>query len=375
VVIIGGGFAALEAAVALRALADNRVQLTLVSPDPHFRYRPAATLEVFGGASPLVYDLRRLLDGIAAEYHAGRVVAASPQIKTVQVDSGRSLSYDKLVLATGAISQRGIPGAVTFRDQRDLPELRRVIEDARRGQVSELALVVPSGQSWPLPAYELALLTAAQLRGRHPRLGISVVTPEKAPMDVFGREISGLVAELLDESGVRFIGGVTPRTASNGALELEFEPPIRADRVISLPELRGQRIPGIPASWFGFIPTDSVGRIEDLTDAYAAGDATTFPIKQGGLAAQQADAIARTIASELGEPVHEAHPVRVLKVQLLGGERPLFLRSELDQFGQPNAPVVDQHRHGEEPSSQKVYARYLGPYLAKHQPLKALEAT
>ena len=45
VVIAGGGFAALEAALALRALAGERIELTLLSPDPLLHYRPAATSE------------------------------------------------------------------------------------------------------------------------------------------------------------------------------------------------------------------------------------------------------------------------------------------------------------------------------------------
>ncbi|MFL5822021.1 MAG: NAD(P)/FAD-dependent oxidoreductase, partial [Solirubrobacteraceae bacterium] len=281
VVIIGGGFAALEAAVALRALAGDRVQLALVSPDTHFRYRPAATLEVFGGATPLTYDLRELLHGLGADYHMSRLVGVAPQVKSLQLESGRRLSYDVLVLAVGALADPGIPGAVTFRDQGDIPRLRNVIEDARYGRISTLAFAIPSCQSWALPAYELALLTAARLRDMRPRIEISLLTPERAPLEVFGGEISRRVAELLAERNVRFVGGVTPRAVSRGTLQLEFDAPVRADAVVAVPALRGHRIPGVPGSWLGFIPTDTVGRVEALPDTFAAGDATTFPIKQG----------------------------------------------------------------------------------------------
>src|SRR5690349_9859255 len=48
VVIAGGGIAGLEALLALRALAGDRVELTLVSAQPDFVYRPLAVARPFG---------------------------------------------------------------------------------------------------------------------------------------------------------------------------------------------------------------------------------------------------------------------------------------------------------------------------------------
>ena len=45
---------------------------------------------------------------------------------------------------------------------------------------------------------------------------------------------------------------------------------------------------------------DEHGRVSGIEDVYAAGDATTFPIKQGGLAAQQAVAAAEAIVARHG---------------------------------------------------------------------------
>ena len=63
----------------------------------------------------------------------------------------------------------------------------------------------------------------------------------------------------------------------------------------------------------------------------AAGDATTFPIKQGGLATQQADAAAATIAHALGATVEPTPFAPVLRGLLLTGGAPLYLRAELDR--------------------------------------------
>ena len=61
VVIVGGGFAALEAALALSALAADSARVTLISPDPVFAYRPAATVEAIVEAPHSATTWRRLL--------------------------------------------------------------------------------------------------------------------------------------------------------------------------------------------------------------------------------------------------------------------------------------------------------------------------
>ena len=56
----------------------------------------------------------------------------------------------------------------------------------------------------------------------------------------------------------------------------------------------------MPTDAAGFVPVDAHGRVRGLRGVYAAGDGTNFPIKQGGLATQQADAVAEAIAAEVG---------------------------------------------------------------------------
>jgi sulfide:quinone oxidoreductase len=96
--------------------------------------------------------------------------------------------------------------------------------------------------------------------------------------------------------------------------------------VIALARLQGPRIAGLPADADGFIPVDPHGRVTGARDVFAAGDATAGPIKQGGLAAQQADAAAETIAAEAGAPVAPRPCRRVLRAVVLTGEAPLYLR-------------------------------------------------
>jgi sulfide:quinone oxidoreductase len=88
----------------------------------------------------------------------------------------------------------------------------------------------------------------------------------------------------------------------------------------------------------------------------------TYPIKQGGLATQQADRIAHTIAS-LGAPVKQRHSSHILRARLLGGERPLLLRTELDWHGRPENGTVEAGDPAASDETSKIFGRYLTPYL------------
>src|SRR4029079_10549955 len=74
-----------------------------------------------------------------------------------------------------------------------------------------------------------------------------------------------------------------------------------------------------------FIPVDDHARIAGLSHAFAVGDVTNFPVKQGGIATQQADVGAQAIAADLGCEV-EANPLDpVLRGVLWTGAKPRYL--------------------------------------------------
>jgi sulfide:quinone oxidoreductase len=369
VVVAGGGFAALEVVLALRALAGDAARISLVSPDPVFAYRPAATLEAFSAAAARAFDLRAIAADLGVRYHRTRVESVRPARRRVGLGSGGRLTYDALVLATGARATVGIHGALTFRDQRDLPPFRDLLAELDGHKLKSLVFAVPSGATWPLPLYELALLSAMRCRECGARTELTVVTPEPRPLAAFGVQASELVAAELADRGVRFVGARTPASVcGGGALTVRPGAPINADRVVAVPQLQGARITGIASNLWGFVPTDAAGRVEGMADIYAAGDTTAFPIKHGGLATQQADRIAHTIAAGLGLTPHEQKIKPVLEVKLIGGKRPLLLRVELDQFGQPTAATLAHSRSVQQSRRPKVFARYLNPYLETQQP-------
>jgi sulfide:quinone oxidoreductase len=370
VVIVGGGFAALETMIALRALAAERVAMTLISPRPFFFYRPAATAEAFFEGPPRAYDLRAITADLGASYQRVRLDSVGSECKYVRLSSGARLSYDSLVLAVGARARSSISGALTFRDQRDVPLFGRLLEDLRAGSVRRLVFAVPAGVSWSIPMFELALLSRSYAR-RHGRdVEITVVSPERRPLDVFGPEACGPVEDLLDDRDVRFVGTAAAATVErDGAVMLLSGERIEADRVVAAPQLRGQQIAGVPAGRWGFVPTDDLGRVDGLPAVYAAGDMRTFPIKQAGLATQQADRVAYRIAEDLGTCKPGPMPRHILQARLLGGDRSMLLRAELDEDGTALDATLGPGDADPASGRAKVFARYLTPYLSAHRPL------
>jgi NADPH-dependent 2,4-dienoyl-CoA reductase/sulfur reductase-like enzyme len=87
---------------------------------------------------------------VGAQYHKTRVKSVASKKRYVRTASGARLEYDALILATGARAIAGIPGAMTFRDQRDLRPIRRVFAGVDSGAVRRIVFAVPTGVSWPL---------------------------------------------------------------------------------------------------------------------------------------------------------------------------------------------------------------------------------
>jgi sulfide:quinone oxidoreductase len=363
VVIAGGGVAALEAMVALRQLAEDRVAIELVSPDREFFYRPLATAEPFRAGEVLRFDLGALAAGCGADLRLDSLVAVEPAHHRLRTRRGSFVDYDSLIVAVGARPMVALPGASTFRGREDTRAVESLLESLTSVAVNAVAFVVPPGVSWPLPLYELALQTAAHAETTDADVELTIVTPEEVPLAVFGTTASTEIAELLCARRIALRPQTYASVVRPGALDVVPGPAVAADRVLALPMLRGIQLAGVPQDQSHFIRVDHHGRVEGLEDVYAAGDGTTFPIKQGGIAAQQADAAAEWIAARAGAPVDPEPFEPVLRGLLLTGAAPRFLRADLG-----GGKMYDSQA-GVEPlwwPAAKISARYLAPYLAEH---------
>jgi sulfide:quinone oxidoreductase len=360
VVIAGGGVAALEAALALRALADERVDVELVAPETHFWYRPLSVAEPFGRGEAGHYGLPDLAAAAGASFSLGTVVAVDATRHVARTSAGAELRYDTLLLAIGATPQAAIDGALTFRGPADSDALRDLLDEAERGDVHRIAFALPWGAVWSLPLYELALMTATALEEKEVGAELSVVTPEHDPLQLFGPAGSDALRTLLSARGIALHTGAYPVAVVDGELRVVPLGGIPADRVVALPRLRGPRIDGLPQTAEGFVPVDEHGRVLGIPDVYAAGDVTAFPVKQGGIAAQQADAAAEAIAASAGASLVPKPFRPVLRGLLLTGARPRYLRHDLTRAG-------ERWTLSDEPlwwPPAKIVGRYFAPFMA-----------
>ena len=287
--------------MALRDLAGDRLEVVLCSPRADFVYRPFAVGEPYAAAENLRCDLPSLAARIGAAFHLAGVFSVDPGAKHVVARDGESIRYDHLVVASGARMLWAVPGAVTFWGVADEGGFGGVVRRLRSGTLRDVVFTMPSGRGWGPPLYELALLASAVLeKSGIEDARLTVVTPEDTPLEHFGRAAGEQMVELLAERDIDVLAGRHPIAYEDGVLNLTPGEPIEASEAVSLPRLEGCRIDGLPTDPDGFLPIDEHGRLAGVEDVYAAGDVTAFPVKQAGIATQQADVAAEAIAAAVG---------------------------------------------------------------------------
>jgi sulfide:quinone oxidoreductase len=369
VLVAGAGVAAVECALALRELASAHVSVELLAPIAELVHRPSAVETPFGGEPAARVDLRQLATDLGVRLHRDALASVDPAKHHVYTRDGDYVPYDILVVATGARSREAVPGALTFRGPMSAGLVEQAVGRIALDPSQRLVFAAPPGVRWLLPLYELALLSAATLRDRGVNdPDIVVATGEHQPLEVFGPAASEALRHELERAGVELVTSAAAVAAFERSLRLENGNLLSADVVVALPELAGPRISGLPHDDDGFLPVDDHGHVDGCTDVFAAGDATNFPLKHGGLAAQQADAVAEAIAARVGT-VGMPEPFRpVLRGLLLTGDAPLYLRAELGPGGRREhrvlpAPGTWSHRALWWPPG-KVAGRYLTHFLA-----------
>jgi sulfide:quinone oxidoreductase len=363
--IVGGGVGALEAALALRDIAGDRVQVEICAGRGDFVYRPFAVGEPYGASRVLRYDLERIADRCGAGFRLANIGSVDTALRCAHTQDGEGIPYDHLIVSCGARLLWSVPGAVTFWGAADEGEMQEVLGQLREGRLRRLVFTLPGGHGWALPAYELALLAATELK----RCGmadtrLTIATPEDGPLQIFGRRASEQVAQLLADHEIEVLTGTHPVKHEDGLLSVVPGEKLEADAVVSLPRLEGRQIEGLPYDATGFIPVDDHMRIPGVPNAYAIGDVTSFPVKQGGIATQQADVAAESVALELGCEV-EANPLDpVLRGILWTGSKPRYLFGWLGG-GHGETSVASDRPPWPIDNPSKLIGRYLTPFLAE----------
>lgn len=365
-VIAGGGIAAIEGLLRLRALAGEAVGITLLAPEDELVLRPWAVRQPFAFGPPARYPLRQVAADAEAELVQDSLAWVDPAARTARTRAGAALEFDALLVAVGARQIDPFDRAVTFRDADADATFQGIVQDAEGGYLRSLAFVVPDGPVYPLPLYELALMTADRARGMGiDALELSLVTPEPSPLAIFGEAASQAAWRALERAGIT----VYPSAIASvpAARELHVQPQgleAHPDQIVTVPQLEGPGVRGLPGGGaHGFIPIDSACAVPGTKGrVYAAGDAAAYPIKHGGVGAQMADSAATAMARLAGVDVDPKPFWPVIHGKLLAGHDSIYMSARLVGAKGFQSEVHDRPPW---PEDQKIVAEELAPYLAR----------
>jgi len=351
-----------EGLLRLRRLVGDAFEITIVAPADELRYRPMAVQEPFSRPGVRRYPLRRIAQRTDAEWVRDGLEWLDPDEQLVHTAEGRSLPYDGLLVAVGARVTTPYEHVTVFDDAQPDETYRGLVQDVEAGYTRSVALLLPDGPAWPLPVYELALMTAERAWSMNMEdLSIHLVTPEPAPLAAFGPQASDAVAELLQDSRIDLHTGSLAEVPESRQLVVRpSDTRLEPGRIVAMPRIAGPEIRDLPKTEDGFIPIDDRCRVEDMGErVFAAGDAVSFPVKQGGLGAQMADVAAEGIAALAGAEA-EPNPLRpVIRGVLYTGREPLFLTA---RYADGNIESEVSHEQAW-PADEKIVAEELGPFL------------
>jgi sulfide:quinone oxidoreductase len=370
VVICGGGVAAIERLLRLRRLAGDRVHIKLLAPNANLVYRPLALAEPFGFGHAHRYDLGQIASDAGAEWVHDRLFRLDVTDRLVYTDIGETIPYDALLIAVGAKQSPAADHVTTLSETSAQAAFNDVVAGLEDGRCRRLAFILPDGPAWPLPLYEFALLTAncARDRGIDDAV-LSLVTCEPEPMEAFGPPAGAVIRQRLRAAGIEVYTKALAYVPDPHLLLVQpHGVELEVDRIFSLPLMTGPGIgDSVGGGARGFIPIDRHCSVPG-TDGrvFAAGDVTAFPIKHGGLGAQQADTAAAAIARLAGADTEDVVFEPVLHGKLLTGKAPIYLTGRITSGYTLEAEVYDSPPW---PAEDKIVAEELGPYLRSLAPM------
>ncbi len=205
ILVVGASLAGLRAAEELRH-EGHRGPVVIVGEEPHAPYdRPPLSKQLLSGkwtVDRIHHHAPDSLDTLGLDFRLGlRATGLDTDARTVTLDDGSALSYDGLVIATGAAARRlpatdGVDGVFALRTLDDCLALKARVEGVGEG----VRLVV-------VGAGFIGSEVAATLRG----LGATVTVVEAMPAPlahVLGPEMGAACTALHADNGVEVRAGV-----------------------------------------------------------------------------------------------------------------------------------------------------------------------
>jgi 3-phenylpropionate/trans-cinnamate dioxygenase ferredoxin reductase subunit len=252
VVVVGGGFGALETSLALRKLRPD-VSVTVVSSETHVTYRPWLIKVPAGGTQPPVIPFADLLASAGVKTISDRAAALDLDARHVLLQSGAPVPYAQLVVATGAVADCDrVPGA---RAHALFPcDLEDAVKFAARVSSGARNVAVVFGWERPGPGLEYAAWIAAH----RPGVRVNAIDADGTLARRFGERATAHMSRLFERRGGRLISeGSVVRIDESGVVLAART--VDADVVALATPLRGctEWLPGDLLDGHGMLMVDN----------------------------------------------------------------------------------------------------------------------
>jgi NADH:ubiquinone reductase (H+-translocating) len=318
IVIIGGGYTGMAATIGLagRLRGRDNVHITLVNPQTRFTER-LRLHQTASGQQLADFRIPDLLDGTGVDFVQGWVTAIDADAQTVRIDDERTLRYDTLVYALGAVADtEAVPGAdefaYTLNSAQDAALLAEHLD-----RLDDGAVVVAGGG---LTGIE----SAAEIAEQHPALDV-VLLSRQEPGSMMGAKARARLNAGLARLGVQIRAGVDIVKVLPDGVALADGEVIRARAVLWTTGVRVSPLAsaaGLQVDNRGRIITDDSLRSVSHPNVYAVGDAAAIRQAYGVMHG--------TCQSGIPTAVHAASSI----VRELKGKQPKAFR-----FGYVHQPV------------------------------------
>lgn len=328
--VVGAGTAGLEGLLSARQRFGADAELRLIAPEREFRYRPMSADSLFRPTKERGIPVGDLVAMADARWVAQRAAAVYEGERRVLTRDGDTVDFDFLLLAMGAQPRRALRQGYVWQRGGDPGFLDEIVLGIAAGDVRSVAVAVPRGARWPLPAYELALILAWSAGGSDAE--VALITAEQEPLAALGRAATEAVTGELAAAGVKTVTGVeavdeprrekqtdepaevmlVPEPAADDLDVLSGKPTDPAsvrlgassvvgfDRLISLPTVIGPGIAGVAVDAVGFVEVDEALAVCGSERVWAAGGCIAAALEHSALAARQADAAVAAMAAASG---------------------------------------------------------------------------
>ena len=321
-----------------------------------------AVREPFAAGPPHRYPLGPIARDAGADWKQDSLAWVDLDAQVVHTGAGRQVDYDALLIAFGARQVEPYEHVATFRDADADAAYQGVVQDVEEGYSRSVAFIQPIGPVWPLPLYELALMTAERAESMDIRdLELVLVTPEPHPLAIFGAAVSEVVLNRLARAGITVYCNSLAQVPATGQLLIEPQGvELHPARMIAMPRVAGPSVRGLAgAGAQGFIPIDKHCSVPGTGGrVFAAGDAANYPVKHGGLGAQMADAAAAAIAVLAGSQTKAPAFCPIIRGKLLTGSDPVYMSAHPVGEGSFESEVFDEPPWpSDERSSQRSSGR------------------